>query len=297
MFFLLQIYAVTNTLVLYVGCGADWVSHVTRTRYIAHFFDWLCRVWQFIYNVIIYAAGWIVVSMSIDRFIIVWQPRQAPYMCTVFMAKLVTIIILIGLVVVSIHAMWTYELTPQGCSIDIMQEDFFQTIAWPWISATLCSYIPLVLIFTFQIILLIGLVYPRSEVVSLTNMNQTTQDQLTKLALIVSLVYLALNLPIIIVNLMEYANSSVRPFNYRKTIRLLFARTACQTISCLNCAVSFVLYFAMVPQMRKELMTLLRKLKGSKTSSIEEMQSMEVNTNGDMYVTKLDQDATSATQV
>ena len=296
MFFLLQIYAVTNTLVLYVGCGVDWFSHVTQTRYIANFFDWLCRVWQFIYNVIIYGAGWIVVSMSIDRFIIVWQPRQAPYMCTVFMAKLVTIIILIGLVVVSIHAMWTYELTSQGCSIDVMQDDF-QTIAWPWISATLCSYIPLVLIFIFQIILLIGLVYPRSEAASVTNMNQTTQDQLTKLALIISVVYLALNLPIIIVNLMEYANSSARYFNYRKTARLFLARTACQTISCLNCAVSFVLYFAMVPQMRKELMTLVRKLKGSNTSSIEEMQSMEVNTNGDMYVTKLEQDATSATQV
>ena len=280
---------------LYVGCGVDWFSQVTGTTYIANISDWLCRVWQFIYNVIVYAAGWIVVSMSIDRFIIVWNPRQAPNMCTVFMAKLVTIIILVGLVVVSIHAMWTYELTPQGCNIDIMQQDF-QTIAWPWISASLCSYIPLVLIFIFQIMLLIGLVYPRSEAVSVTNMNQTVQDQLTKLALVVSLVYLALNLPIIIVNFMEYANSSA-PFDYRVTARLLLARTACQTISCLNCAVSFILYFAMVPQMRKELMTLLRKLKGSNTSSIEEMQSMEVNTNGDMYVTKLDQDATSATQV
>ena len=143
--------------------------------------------------------------------------------------------------------------------------------------------------------LLIGLVYPRSEAVSVTNMNQTTQDQLTKLVLIVSLVYLALNLPIIIVNLVEYANTSSTDF--RQVARLLLARTACQTISCLNCAVSFVLYFAMVPQMRKELMTLLRKLKGSNTSSIEEMQSMEVNTNRDMYVTKLDQDATSVTQV
>ena len=123
-FFFLQIYAVTNTLVLYVGCGVDWFSHITETTYIANFSDWLCRVWQFIYNVIIYAAGWIVVSMSIDRFIIVWHPRQAPYMCTVFMAKLVTIIILIGLVVVSIHAMWTYELTSHGCNIDPMQQDF-----------------------------------------------------------------------------------------------------------------------------------------------------------------------------
>ena len=166
---------------LYVGCGVDWFSQVTGTTYIANFSDWLCRVWQFIYNVIIYAAGWIVVSMSIDRFIIVWNPRQAPYMCTVFMAKLVTIVILVGLVVVSIHAMWTYELTPQGCNIDIMQQDF-QTIAWPWISATLCSYIPLVLIFIFQIMLLIGLVYPRSEAVSVTNMNRNCTRSADKIS-------------------------------------------------------------------------------------------------------------------
>lgn len=237
-------------------------------------------------------------SMVIDRFIIVWHPRQAPYMCTVFMAKLVTIIIVIGLVVVSVHAMWTYELTSQGhCSIDLMQQDF-QTIAWPWISAILCSYIPIVLIFIFLIMLLVGLVYPRSEAVSVTNMNQPVQDQLTKLAIVVSLIYLLLNLPIIIVNFMEYANSSsAGVYDYGKVAKLLLARVVCQTISCLNCTVSFILYFAMVPQMRKELMDLIRKLKGSNASSIEEMQTMEVNSNGDMYITKLEQEATSATQV
>ena len=281
---------------LYISCGLDWFSRVTETTYIANFSDWLCRVWRFIYNVILYAAGWIVVSMIIDRFITVWHPRQAPYMCTVFMAKLVTIIIGIGLVVVSIHAMWTYELTPDGCLLDPMRQDF-QTIAWPWISAALCSYIPLMLVFILQIIVCIGLVYPRSEAVSMTNMNQRTQDQLTKLVLVVSLVYLLLNLPKIIANIVEYAYFPTPVVNYRQVAKLFLARAACQTISCLNCAVSFILYFSLVPQMRKEFMVIIRKLRGSNSSSIEEMQNMEVNSNGDMYITKVEQETTSATRV
>ncbi len=290
---LFQMYSLTNILVLYIGCGMDWFSHVTETTYIANFSDWLCRVWQFMYKVIIYAAGWIVVSMVIDRFIILWHPRQAPYMCTVFMAKLVMIIIVIGLVVVSVHAMWTYELNAQGCSVDPMQQDF-QTLAWPWISAALCSYIPLVLIFLFSIVITIGLVCPRADAVSVTNMNQSTQDQLTKLTLVVGFVFLTLNLPTIIVNIIEYSNRAV---GYALWAKFLLARVIGQTISCLNCAASFFLYFAFVPQMRKDFMELVKRMKKSNTSSIEEMQTIEVNSNREKYLTKSEQDTTSATQV
>ncbi len=242
----------------------------------------------------------------------VWHERQAQDMCSVFMAKIVMIIIGVGLFVISVHSLWTYELTPQGCYIDPMQHDF-QTTTWPWISATLCSYLPLVLIFIFLILIIAGLISPfcteaspccnqrsccchgsNPHVSQLNNSNQATQSQLTILTVVVAMCHLLFNLPNIIVNFIEYNYNEASDTQYRTLIQLLFARTVGQSISCLNCAVSCFLFFAIVPSSRQELVELIKRLKfGTEPIITSEMQTIEIN--GSSYPSK--QGATSATLV
>ena len=290
----------------------EWFSHITHTTHIANVADWLCRVWQFLYNMIMYTAGWIIVACTIDRFVMVWHERQAQDMCSVFMAKIVMIIIGVGLFVISVHSLWTYELTPQGCYIDPMQHDF-QTTTWPWISATLCSYLPLVLIFIFLILIIAGLISPfctenlrccrqnppcchgNNQIVSHpSNGNPATQSHLTILTVVVATCHLLFNLPNIIVNFIEYNYNEASDTQYRRLIQLLFARTVGQSISCLNCAISCFLFFTIVPSFRKELIELIKRLKfGSEPVITSEMQTIEIN--GSSYPSK--QGATSATLV
>ena len=61
--------------------------------------------------------------------------------CVPFQTILVAILLLLN--VVNIHALWIYELLPNNqCGIDVQRRDF-EAVVWPWISAIVNVYIPL----------------------------------------------------------------------------------------------------------------------------------------------------------
>ena len=244
-------YAVINTIILYINCGLDWMSQVTEVTYISNLSDWMCRVWQFIFNVILYLSGWIVVAMVMDRFLIVWSPHKAQQVCTVFISKLVLIGIFVGLVVVSVHAMWTYKLFENyGCIVDIRED--IQTKTWPIVSAALYSYIPIIIILILTFLIIFGLIHP-----NLNNNCPAVQEKFTHLTVALALTYLGFSLPTIIINLIEYFCSSDWIQAYDVRLQLLLARSVGQVLGCLNAAVSFLLYFAFTPLLRRELVVML----------------------------------------
>jgi len=61
--------------------------------------------------------------------------------CVPFQTILVAILLLLN--VVNIHALWIYELLPNNqCGIDVQRRDF-EAVVWPWISAIVNVYLPL----------------------------------------------------------------------------------------------------------------------------------------------------------
>ena len=252
----LAIFALCNTLVLYVGCGLDWVAHITETPYVANRADWICRLWQFIFNVIIYTSGWLVVAMMIDRFVTVCVPAKARVVCTVFIAKVVCILIVVFLVVISIHAMWTYELTENGCYIDPEQRDF-QYITWPYISAILYSYMPLA-----STAIMATIVFVYSLTCHRAESELTTQDAhqvvFTRVALIVAFCYIVMSLPTVIINFIDYHQP--RYPDYQKLAKLYLAKTMGQTVACFSHSISYIIYFTTVPLFRSEFVSIINRL-------------------------------------
>ena len=259
----LAVYAIINTIVLYIGCGLDWVSYITDSTHVANKADWVCRLWKFFFNVISYSTGWIVVAMTMDRFVMMWYPRKAQQLCTVFMAKLSIVIIMIGLIVLSIHAMWTFALTPHGCIIEA-DAHMFQTTVWPIGSAIFYSYFPIVLLFTLDIFLILGTCNHASR-----GDNNPTQLRLTQVALIVSLTYLLLSLPTIILNIFVYCRPHLNQQIHTRALIFLL-QEICQTLSCLNNSLSFIIYFGSVPMIRQELGAMVNVLKRSRQTLLNE---------------------------
>ena len=264
--------SLSNTLILYIGCGSDWVSHISSKKHVANQADWICRLWMFAFNVIMYSASWLVVAMTIDRFVWLYYPLRAPHVCTSFVAKVITIIILIGLVTVSIHAMWTYEMTGRGCSVDPNHKDFHRTV-WPWISASLYTYVPILIMFIFNILNVIGMLHT-----SAGRSAKPAQDQLTRVTLLVSMTFLTLSLPTVILNVIQYINPQLI-FDYRSYSRIILGSVICNMISCLNYSINFILYFAGVPLFRVEFFALFghRKKTVETVEIVEEAQTLEVN--------------------
>ncbi|XP_071175975.1 C-C chemokine receptor type 3-like [Mytilus edulis] len=157
--FYITAYAVSSLLAIYLFLGSEWIAFLAHAKTIDDQTDWLCRLWQFISRAITYSSIWFVVAMTIDRYIIIWQAKHVSSMCTLFMAKFVAVIIMVGLVVISIHAMWLHELMMGKCYF--FHNEDLHAIIWPWVSASFYSYIPLTLIFIFDVSILTGLCLKR----------------------------------------------------------------------------------------------------------------------------------------
>lgn len=195
--FYIAAYAFTSLLTLYLFLGSEWVAFIAKVKTIDNQSDWLCRLWQFISRAITYSSIWFVVAMTIDRYIIIWQSKHVPSMCTIFMAKFVAVIIMVGLVVISIHAMWLYEL--MGQCYFFHNEDLHAVI-WPWMSASFYSFIPLTLIFIFDVLILTGLCLKRP---AKSRHNEQLPMVLTYTTLVLSMVYFIFVIPPTVINVVD----------------------------------------------------------------------------------------------
>ena len=254
----LSAFAFCNIMVLIVGSGSDWFAHITETPYVANIADWSCRLWQFVFNMILATTSWMVVAMITDRFVAICVPSKASVICTKFVAKVICILIVVFLMVFSIHAMWTYELTVNGCYIDPNQGDF-QSISWPYISATLYSYVPITSITFMLVSVFIGKLCCKPFLSLHTNEPDKHQLAFTNATMLVSFCHVTLNLPMIIINLLEYSNP-MWSAHHDKLAQLYLARTIGQTLAYFSHSITYLIYFTTVPLFRTELYSLIKQV-------------------------------------
>ena len=258
-FFYMALYALTNTLNLYVACGLSWISHITGTPYIANLADWLCKVWQFFFSVMRYTSTWLVLAMVFDRFVYLAIPSWAHSFCTKFTAKILSCLIITVLVVIGIHAMWTYELTEShGCIIDNERRDF-QTIVWPWFAASMHTYLPTIFIIAFDAVIIIKLVLLSLRPYQKRNFSPV-QEQLTKVVLVISITFLVLSLPTILLNLITYLAPREFIHDPKNYIQILFASSVSQFLLFILCSINFPLYFLSLPMLRAEFIQIIKQV-------------------------------------
>lgn len=195
----LAAYAVGNFLILVPMMGAEWLCNITGTKYVNTLTNWTCKLWQFIMGVTIYSGIWFMFAMLVDQFILIWMPHKAQAMCTVFMAKFAIVIIMIGLTVISVHAIWTYELFDNGCFILHTPNDLLTTI-WPWVTLCLHCVLPLLLIFVFICLVMYG-VFTKSTWKKSSSNYQVPTD-ITIMIIVLSIVYVILVTPATVINVL-----------------------------------------------------------------------------------------------
>ncbi|ELU11792.1 hypothetical protein CAPTEDRAFT_190027 [Capitella teleta] len=259
--FYMVLIVVVHCLYLYVDCALTWISRITQTTHLANQTDWMCKVWAFLSATLEHACSWIIVLYAGDRIIFIWFPLKTSSFCTVFSAKLQTIAMFVGLGVTCIHNMWTYQIIPgQGCMIDPTQEDF-ETLAWPWVLATVCSYVPLLISMLFTLGLSMGICCFKCTHNTST---EVQHDRYTRLSLVLCILLLLFALPKVIINLRYYftGNQSGHYYLFIDVLKLG------QNI---YMAFTFVPYLLTVPQLRVDLCLLC-----SSNLDIVESEEIEV---------------------
>ena len=272
--FYLAAYAIGNILILVPMSGLEWVCKMADWKYITHMSDWTCKLWQFLMHVIIYSGIWFVVAMLIDQFIALWLPLKAMSMCTVFMAKFATIMIIVGLIVISIHAIWTYELFPSGCYINHQPNDILTTV-WPWVSLGFYFVLPLLLILFFILVLFIAVFRKNEWKKSSSNYQVPTDVTLMTIALAMLYVLFAAPATVIQVIHMNLPNAWLHDAAFMHSFAI--AHDICSFVVHLNPALSCLICITFSSTFRNELRDFI---KNKLCKHVIRVYEVQLNSNG-----------------
>ncbi|OWF48137.1 G-protein coupled receptor 183 [Mizuhopecten yessoensis] len=253
--FYLIAYAVINLMNLYLSYGMSWLSLVADMTHFENYTDWGCRIWEFVYRIVAYSGIWILVSALVDRYISICHPSIAERMCQVFMAKIALVLVFTGICVISVHAMWSYELM-RGTCVPI-QEDLLSVI-WRWMSASCYVFIPL---FTLLLLNLATTI----EMCSLSRRRTSrVPTDLTYTVLVLSSVYLLLAVPATVVNIIDNSISVRHYDNDTLMYNLGIGRFISDLLSCLNPVIMFFICVLFSKTFRAEFLVGLFKIFGVK---------------------------------
>lgn len=153
---------VADTLVLFVGPLRLWVSQFTDLD-VKDQSDELCKLVVFLGYTTSDISVWLIIAVTVERYIVVCHPLHANTMCNIPRAKKVILSLIVCLSVINLHFFWTVELssstrkdsqTPRfpdagnnslfcdgGVEFSYLVGDL-----WPWVDAFLYSFLPFFII-------------------------------------------------------------------------------------------------------------------------------------------------------
>ena len=200
-------YTVSNMLSLILNSSIDWWYSIFEKRHFIHFSEPVCRIWQFFIRLVTYSGVWFVVAMVTDRFILVCSPTKAKSFCSVFVSKATTVAIMIGMIVISVHALWAYSVTDDWCYLHGINEDT-NIAVWSLVSGFCYVFIPLIVIF---VVGCAALCYTGSTATILSP-EQRTSRELTRSTIVISFLYFTFNTPATVINIID----NVAPMTWRE---------------------------------------------------------------------------------
>ncbi|XP_076470835.1 uncharacterized protein LOC143300791 [Babylonia areolata] len=286
--FYLALYALANVLVLNLILGVSWLCVVLEKPYIAAMTDWGCRLWTFVSSVVVYCGIWFVVVLSADRVIYLCYSHKATTYCTLFAAKVMSIIVVTMLVVVSIHAMWTFELQAQGCFVSPDSDDLHIQI-WPLWSATIYSYLPLTLLLVLNVVLSVSLCLKQHRQRRSENVGGSGGDDFTVTTLVVAATFFLLTVPATVINAVDiYFPMSRLSLDLIAQIEL--TKKVTEILSALNQTLLGLILLVFSKAFRREVCTLLSALTLKRRPRVYEMRQLN---SGDCYSTSATRDGCS----
>ena len=155
--FYMRTYSVTNILCLVIAFGLDWLYTVTNHREIASLSPLGCKFYTFISVVLVFYGPWLLVAMTIDRYVSRKYSTLRATMTSTFMAKIATVFISVGVAVVSVHAMWISELHRDVCGLDFDKSSVHASLhseIFHWLHIICNLYLPTILLLTLNVMLL-----------------------------------------------------------------------------------------------------------------------------------------------
>ncbi len=253
----LAILSITDTLVLYIGLLRLWVGELTGYD-LRDQADWICKLINVVgYTVSDYSV-WLIIAVTVERFVAVCYPLKAPSMSNHRKACLVICSLLCVLFLINIHFFWTAQIKSYkhkgetilqcegGPHYKMLVEDI-----WPWVDAFLYSFLPFVVILVLNTLIIRQVIHARrsrSELQSTasTDSRRTAQEgsmRLTFMLLTISFAFLITTLPMnVSLIATAFYNSYTKDLHVISRFKLV--RTITELLMYVNHSMNFFLYCA-----------------------------------------------------
>ncbi|KAK3098051.1 hypothetical protein FSP39_015603 [Pinctada imbricata] len=151
--FYMMVMAVADTLVLYFNALRKWLSFLNGYDAVTES-EIGCKIFTFLSYFSFAWSAWLLVAMTIERFIAIHFPLKAPRIATPGKAKKVIFALFLILFAWNCHFLWTVTMDDSNQCIPGEDYKKFHDYYVPWMDAFVYSFIPFAVLITFNILII-----------------------------------------------------------------------------------------------------------------------------------------------
>ncbi|XP_059164420.1 thyrotropin-releasing hormone receptor-like [Physella acuta] len=273
----LAVLAIIDTCVLYIGGLRLFLLHLLQVD-IQDLGDWQCKVIVTFSYVVADLSVWLIIAVTVERYIVVCFPFRASSMCNVTRAKKVIFSLFLLFLAFNSHTFWTVRLDSKGICSPGEEYKYMYNHVWSMIDFIVYSIFPFISITIMNILIIKEVAWARSNRVLLSGTehenssshlgtsctghrrcNMGEGPRLTILLLTVSFTFLVFTFPnnifISFSHVWNQADSTV----YRAKLNV--ARAIAELLMYANHSINFFLYCATGNKFRQQILELCRCLR------------------------------------
>lgn len=290
--FYMAVLAVADTIVLYFSCLRRWITYLQNYD-TSNVSPAGCKTLTFITYWCFQFSSWILVVMTIDRFLAIHYPLKALSFRVLRHPKWIVLVIALVCSAFDLQYFFITDLNDEGDCLPLEEHRYFHEKIWPWLDATIYSFLPFVLLFVFNIIIIVDnkKAQKRQAVLqagpdngSSTQARQDTSSKITIMLLTVSFSFLICSAPKVILLIVRedafefYGENGSINWQDLATYRLVSAIT--NIFLYINHSINFFLYCVSGRKFRQELRSIFRhptksfQLRGKRRSVASTCTSM-----------------------
>ncbi|XP_013417727.1 growth hormone secretagogue receptor type 1-like [Lingula anatina] len=260
----LIVLAIVDTTVLFTGLLRYWIRHLSNVD-IRHLSAVGCKVHVFLVYTSLDVSVWLLMAVTVERFLAVCFPFRVKQLCTIDVAKVTIVTIVAVLSLVNCHFFWTMgdveyvignKTYTQRCTYADVKYYAFMTKIWPWIDFCIFSLIPLTLMLLCNISITVGLgrSYYRRKHLPLQGDHPASDVRMTTMTamlMALSIVFIVTTVPIAayLIGQREWTKNA----DSHTIAKLSLAWAIVNILQYSNNACNFLLYCLSGPRFRKAL--------------------------------------------
>ena len=253
--------AIADLLLLYLGLLRYYIRELTNID-IREKNELVCKVHVFLVSFMRHFSAWILVTVTIERFISVWYPFKAKAVCTMRNGAIALAVLGVLVFSANAHSLWTMELVPAFNTTNPFKcrrggykgLDIFNFKIWPWIDSFLASYCPFAIMLVFNILIIIRLTqshWYRTQGLRTRSHSNAKMTSMTAMLLVVTLTFFMLTTPATVYFIGQRTWWKEEKPKYPERFEVFWAAT--NILMYLNSAINFPLYCISGPKFRREL--------------------------------------------